>query len=93
MSDTPGYGHWIGQAETCRRIAARTSDEIVRAHLLDLAARCDAFAAASVPRVRPKARASSGEGIVPRLMFAKPVQDPGSDVLIAARPRWRWAGG
>ncbi len=93
MSVTPGYGHWIGQAETCRRIAARTSDEVVRAHLLDLAARCDAFAAAAVPRAGPKASRPQREGVEVGLMFATPIHDPASDMLIAARPRWRWAGG
>ena len=45
-----GYGHWLRQAEACRRTTAGVKGQTARAHLLEIAARCDALAAASVPR-------------------------------------------
>ncbi|MBY8822813.1 hypothetical protein [Sphingomonas colocasiae] len=80
-----GYGHWIRQAEACRRTAARITGEFTRAYLLDLAMRCDALAAASVPRIRPKGGVVEGSSAAGGLMFAKPVRDPVSDMLIARR--------
>jgi len=47
-----GYGHWLRQAEACRRTAAGLKGPTARAHLLEIAARCDALAAASVPRAK-----------------------------------------
>lgn len=80
-----GYGHWIRQAEACRRTAERITGEFTRAYLLDLAMRCDALAAASVPRIRPRGGLMDGVAGEGGLMFTKPVHDPVSDMLIARR--------
>lgn len=88
-----GYGHWIRQAEACRRTAARVTGEFTRAYLLDLAMRCDALAAASVPRIGPGGGTVRGEAGESGLMFVKPVQDPVSDMLIARRRGGHAAGG
>lgn len=80
-----GYRHWIRQAEACRRTAARITGEFTRAYLLDLAMRCDALAAASVPHIKPRRRAAGDMSGQNRLMFVKPIHDPVSDMLIARR--------
>jgi len=80
--DTPNYGHWIKQAEMCRRTAANASDNVLRTRFLRFAKRYDALAAASVPDTGLKS-ASIGKDVP--LFFAEPVEDPVSNLLIATR--------
>jgi len=80
--DTPNYGHWIKQAEMCRRTAANATDDVLRTRFLRFAKRYDALAAASVPDTERKSASITKDVL---LFFAEPVEDPVSDLLIATR--------
>lgn len=82
--DTPNYGHWIRQAEMCRRTAANATDDVLRTRFLRFAKRYDALAAASVPGAGQKS-ASVIKDV--QLFFAEPVEDPVSDLLIGTRTK------
>jgi hypothetical protein len=80
--DTPNYGHWIRQAEMCRRTAASATSDTLRKRFLDFAAHYDTLAAASVPDATLR-QASVCDGTP--VFFAAPILDPVSDMLITAR--------
>jgi len=80
--DMPNYGHWIKQAEMCRRTAEITASAALRKRFLDFAAQYEALAAASAPDITLEP-ASRCEGTP--VLFSMKVADPVSEMLIAAR--------
>lgn len=79
---TPNYGHWIRQAEMCRRTAESTASDTLRKRFLEFAAHYDALAAASAPDIMLTSAAACDRAPV---FFVRPSADPVSEMLIASR--------